>query len=239
MVKERAVERLRRWAEEGKPGTPPVAAATVVLLRDGAEGLETLMLRRNSKIAFGGMWVFPGGRVDPEDRAGLAEDDEMGAARVAAAREALEEAGLEIDLADLVPFSHWTPPPVTPRRFLTWFFLAPAPRGSVSIDHGEIHEDAWMSPSAAHARQAAAEIELAPPPWVTLHALSHWHSLEEALAAASERGPELFETHVALGDDGPIALWQGDAGWEKSDPSLEGPRHRLLMGPEGWSYERT
>ena len=39
-------------------------AATVVLLRDGAGGLETLLLRRNSRIAFGGMWVFPGGRVD-------------------------------------------------------------------------------------------------------------------------------------------------------------------------------
>ena len=63
--------------------------------------------------------------------------------------------------------SRWTPPPVTPKRFLTWFFLAPAPRGSVSIDHGEIHEHAWMSPTGAHARQAAAEIELAPPTWVT------------------------------------------------------------------------
>jgi len=66
MRNERAEDRLMRWAQEGKPGTRPVAAATVVLLRDGDEGLETLMLRRNSKIAFGGMWVFPGGRVDAE-----------------------------------------------------------------------------------------------------------------------------------------------------------------------------
>ena len=27
------------------------------------------MLRRNAKIDFGGMWVFPGGRIDPEDAA--------------------------------------------------------------------------------------------------------------------------------------------------------------------------
>ena len=79
-------EKLARWAREGKTGTPPVAAATVVVLRDGADGLETLMLRRNSKISFGGMWVFPGGRVDEADRAGLAADDELGAARVAAVR---------------------------------------------------------------------------------------------------------------------------------------------------------
>jgi 8-oxo-dGTP pyrophosphatase MutT (NUDIX family) len=47
---------------------PAIPAATVVLLRDAAGGLETLMLRRNSKLAFaGGAWVFPGGRIDPED----------------------------------------------------------------------------------------------------------------------------------------------------------------------------
>ena len=53
-------------AKRQKP--EPVDAATVILVRDGAEGLETLMLRRNSKLEFvGGMWVFPGGRLDPED----------------------------------------------------------------------------------------------------------------------------------------------------------------------------
>jgi len=37
-------------------------AATDALLRDGAGGLETLMLRKNSRLAFAGMWVSPGGR---------------------------------------------------------------------------------------------------------------------------------------------------------------------------------
>ena len=68
-------ERLARWAESGQTGEAPRRAATVVLLRDGSDGLETLMLRKNSKIAFGGMWVFPGGRVDPGDREGLDAED--------------------------------------------------------------------------------------------------------------------------------------------------------------------
>ena len=46
----------------------PIDAATVVVARDSSNGVEVLMLRRNSKIYFGGMWVFPGGRVDPGDR---------------------------------------------------------------------------------------------------------------------------------------------------------------------------
>ncbi|HAO56310.1 MAG TPA: NUDIX hydrolase, partial [Gammaproteobacteria bacterium] len=49
-------------AEE--PATP---AATVVLLRDTDSGPEVLMLKKNARIDFGGMWVFPGGRIDEED----------------------------------------------------------------------------------------------------------------------------------------------------------------------------
>ena len=92
--------------------TDPIPAATVVVARDGVDGLEVLMLRRNSRGAFGGMWVFPGGQVDPEDAAG----SEVATARRAAAREAEEEAGLVVDPEDLVTFSHWVPPPVAPKR---------------------------------------------------------------------------------------------------------------------------
>ncbi|MGX7681438.1 NUDIX hydrolase [Jatrophihabitans sp. DSM 45814] len=43
-------------------------AATVILLRDGENGLETWLLRRVEKMAFAaGMSVFPGGSVDPGD----------------------------------------------------------------------------------------------------------------------------------------------------------------------------
>jgi 8-oxo-dGTP pyrophosphatase MutT (NUDIX family) len=88
----------------------PIPAATVVLVRDSAEGLETLMLRRNAHGSFGGMWVFPGGRVDAADREadaswcdgidhaarqldGLAPAEAV-AYHVAAARELFEEAGV-------------------------------------------------------------------------------------------------------------------------------------------------
>jgi 8-oxo-dGTP pyrophosphatase MutT (NUDIX family) len=50
--------------------TPPPTrdAATIVLLRDGAGGLEAYLLRRVGSMAFAaGMHVFPGGRVDPAD----------------------------------------------------------------------------------------------------------------------------------------------------------------------------
>jgi 8-oxo-dGTP pyrophosphatase MutT (NUDIX family) len=46
----------------------PKQAATVLLLRDGAEGLEVYVLRRTKGMPFaGGMTAYPGGGVDPRD----------------------------------------------------------------------------------------------------------------------------------------------------------------------------
>lgn len=43
-------------------------AATVLLLRESAGALEVLMMRRAAAVAFmGGLWVFPGGRMEPDD----------------------------------------------------------------------------------------------------------------------------------------------------------------------------
>lgn len=231
---------LQRLAEDGHVGTKPVQAATVVLLRDGESGLETLMLRRNSKIAFGGMWVFPGGRLDPEDWEGIAPEDDLAASRVAAEREAMEECGLVAPANEMVPLSHWTPPPITPKRFLTWFFIARASDGEVAIDHGEIHESAWMSPAEALRRRDAIEIELAPPTFVSLSELTTYSTVDEALTAVASRENERFETRIGVTEDGPVAMWRGDAGYAETDPSIAGDRHRLTMVRGGvWTYDRS
>jgi 8-oxo-dGTP pyrophosphatase MutT (NUDIX family) len=232
-------QHLERWAKEGREGLPPVLAATVILMRDSVNGLETLMLRRNSKIVFGGMWVFPGGRVDEEDWEGVAEGDDLAASRQAAARESIEECGLRVDPEHIVPFAHWTPPPVTPKRFLTWFFASRAGTGNVAIDDGEIKESDWMSPAEALRRQAAQEIELAPPTFVTLHDLSRFSEVDEALVSLRARTPERYQTRIGVSDSGPVAMWHGDAGYEETDVSAPGARHRLTMVKGGqWRYER-
>ncbi len=84
-------------------------AATLILIRDrdGAPP-ELLMIRRSATMAFAaGAWVFPGGRVDPGDKAVAAAllpeslSPEDGAARVAAIRETIEEVGVAVGLAPL------------------------------------------------------------------------------------------------------------------------------------------
>jgi len=47
---------------------PPRHAASVVMLRDGADGLEVFLLRRHgSSDVLGGAYVFPGGKLDKAD----------------------------------------------------------------------------------------------------------------------------------------------------------------------------
>jgi 8-oxo-dGTP pyrophosphatase MutT (NUDIX family) len=95
---------------------PTKPAATIVLLREGASGLEVLLLQRVRSSGFvPGAWVFPGGRVDGDDagaalvakldgltpeqaseRLGLSPDADPPALAyyIAAIREAFEETGI-------------------------------------------------------------------------------------------------------------------------------------------------
>jgi 8-oxo-dGTP pyrophosphatase MutT (NUDIX family) len=220
------------------PSDPAIPAATVVLLRDAPDGLETLMLHRTSKVAFGGMWVFPGGRVDEADRR-PDDHDEEAPARRAAAREAVEECALLLEPHEMVPFSHWMPPPETPRRYSTWFFVARASDGDVLVDGGEIHDHAWLTPQEVLARRDRGEVDLAPPTFVTLTDLAAHPDVDTVLADAAQRDPlPRYETRWAVAEDGAVAMWAGDAGYEATDPAAVGARHRLWMRETGWRLER-
>src|SRR5258708_18742483 len=84
-----------------KPAIPRLAA-TLLLLRDGAAGLEVLMTARHEEAGFAaGALVFPGGKVDPIDAALAAYcpaapdlDEAALVLRIAAIRETFEECGI-------------------------------------------------------------------------------------------------------------------------------------------------
>jgi len=213
-------------------------AATVVLLRDGSDGCEILLVRRNAQLSFhGGAWVFPGGRIDAEDYD--ASGEVTAAARRAAVREAREEASVVVDEMRLVRLSRWVTPEGLPKRFDTWFFAAPAVDETVQVDGGEIHEHRWLSPSEALAEQRAGNIELPPPTFVTLTQLREHRGAAAALAAIA-RGPfEAFLPRLHIIPDGACTLYAGDAGYESGDVEQPGPRHRLWIRDSGWYYERN
>jgi 8-oxo-dGTP pyrophosphatase MutT (NUDIX family) len=228
---------------ERKPGESdaPIPAATVVIVRDGAAGLEVLMMHKSKDLkAFGGMWVFPGGRVDDADRVGARDD--TAAARQAAVREAAEEADLVIDPDSLVFFAHWLPPGYEMRRFATWFFLAPATEASVTVDGGEIHEHIWLRPTDALAQRDAGEMQFVPPTFVTLSMLAPHATVAAALAWAAQHEPEYFQTRIVRAQDGRSAtVWHGDVTYDAAEPDYDaiGPRHRLELAAGPWTYERS
>jgi 8-oxo-dGTP pyrophosphatase MutT (NUDIX family) len=220
------------------PTADALPAATVVVLRPRPTGFDVLMVHRNSKHSFGGMWVFPGGKVDPHDIDPEAPDDEALAARRAAVREAREEAGIELDVDSLVAISHWTPPAQAPRRFTTWFFVTEVPPDcEAAIDGHEIQDHAWLDPAEVLRRAETHDVELAAPTWMTLTALARFSDLPAYLIDARQQTPLRFATHLAHADTGPVAMWEGDAGYEASDLDQPGRRHRLYMGRGAWRYD--
>jgi 8-oxo-dGTP pyrophosphatase MutT (NUDIX family) len=211
-------------------------AATVLLLRDGAAGLEVLMITRHAETAFaGGALVFPGGRLDAADSAMLgqcravpgATEAEM-ALRVCAIRETFEEAGILLarrrgeerlltgiamkeieqslharlgraaDFVDLVsegdfelttdllvPYAHWITPKIRPRRYDTYFYLAPAPPEQEALHDGhEAVDSLWIAPAQAASDGEAKRVKMIFATRFNLQKLARSGTVAEALAAA-------------------------------------------------------
>jgi 8-oxo-dGTP pyrophosphatase MutT (NUDIX family) len=216
----------------GTPDAVARPAATVIIVRERDDELEVLLLKRSAVGAFAGMWVFPGGRVDDAD----AGDDELSRARSAAVREAHEEVGLVVDPTALLTLSHWTPPAIAPKRFTTWFFVAPWTGAEPTIDDHEIVECRWMTPQAAFDEG----LPMAPPTYVTLVAIAEASSIAGLAPLVERRGIERFVTVPSNLDGAMVLMWEPDAGYESGDPAAAGDRHRMVLR-EGQPprYERT
>ena len=219
---------------------PPVRfASTVVVLRDGKQGLEVLLVRRVSTLAFyGGAWVFPGGRIDDADHDSAISDEERAlhaAATRAASRELHEEAGLTVAPVDLKYFARWLTPPGRTRRFDTFYFSALAPSGEVKVDMGEVDDHRWMKPIDALDAHEQSEIELPPPTFVTLVSLVPFATASEAHETLPVRGTHYIPRPCKT-DEGIVYLYPGDAGYDASDPASGAPHHRLIAAGPKWRY---
>ena len=214
--------RTEMYIDGGATSLPPARpAATVIVARGIDESFEVLLLKRSEFGAFAGMWVFPGGRVDDDD----AGADELERAASAAIREAAEEVAISVHPDTLITLSHWTPPAIAPKRYTTWFFVAPWAGDDVHIDHHEIVKSRWIRPADA----IAEGLPMAPPTHVTLDTLSEAGSFEGVRALIDQRGVERFVTVPAQLDGAMVLLWENDAGYLTGDPSLAGARHRMVI----------
>jgi 8-oxo-dGTP pyrophosphatase MutT (NUDIX family) len=214
-------------------------AATVVLLRQGKGGLETLMLRRNAAVQFaGGLWVFPGGRIDIEDFAGD-PTDVLAAARRAAIRETMEETGLDIHGHELHYFAHWTTPVGEVKRYATWFFATLIDTAdSVQVDGNEIETHQWLTPAAAIAAHRNRQLDMLPPTFLALLELSECADIDAVWSMYRDRKVEEITPKFFPRAGQGCTLYPGDAGYEIGDPDIPGARHRNVRKDDGWYYWR-
>jgi 8-oxo-dGTP pyrophosphatase MutT (NUDIX family) len=171
-----------------------IPAATLIVMRERDGGPpDLLMVERPRTMSFAaGAMVFPGGRIEPEDRLGSVDLET--AARRAAVRETAEETGLEVPLDGLVPFARWRPDFVRHKRFDTFFFLALCPddAGELQPQPGECERAEWMT-----AREVLRQVEVGTasaifPTIRNLERLALFGSFEEAAAHALAHPVEII-----------------------------------------------
>ncbi|MHB1537600.1 MAG: NUDIX hydrolase [Solirubrobacteraceae bacterium] len=193
----------------GEPVTPR-EAATVILLRGGAELLEVLLVQRSPQAHFmAGVWVFPGGAVEGDERG------EADRHRRAALRELHEEAGVTLPAESvLVAFARWVTPAEVRIRYDTHFFLAQLPDGeSVAVDGGECVAHRWIAPADALAASTAGELPLVLPTIKSLERLRRYRSARELLADAGCFDLSPIQPRIVLDGEQPRILLPGEAGY--------------------------
>jgi 8-oxo-dGTP pyrophosphatase MutT (NUDIX family) len=198
--------------ETYNPGTPTPArqAASVILLRGGAEELEVLLVKRTPQARFmGGVWVFPGGAVD------AGEGDGDSAHRAAALRELREEAAIALeDPQELIKFSRWITPAEVQIRFDTHFFLAALPAGQEpAVDGEECVDLGWFTPAGALEAYQGAKIALVFPTIKHLEQLSDFASVEEVLGYARGHEVQPVQPRVILEGEVARILLPGEPGY--------------------------
>lgn len=93
----------------------------------------------------------------------------------------------ELELATdlLVLFAHWITPKIRPRRYDTYFFLAPAPLGQAALHDGhEAVDSVWVAPAQAAADGAAKRVKMIFATRFNLLKLARSGDREAAFAAA-------------------------------------------------------
>ncbi len=167
---------LRDLTDGAEDLDDPALAFRIGAIREAFEEAGVLLGRADGALVEGTAVETLGARY----RKPL-EADEVGMAEMAA-REGLRYA---CDL--LVPFAHWVTPDLVPKRFDTWFFLAPATEDHVTTaehDGREAVDSVWIRPLDAVAEAEAGRRTVIFPTLMNLKKLARSETVGQALATA-------------------------------------------------------
>jgi 8-oxo-dGTP pyrophosphatase MutT (NUDIX family) len=120
----------------------------------------------------------------------------------------------KIDLHSLTVFARWITPPLTPKRFDTWFYAARAPEDQLAACDGRETVDAeWIAPSEALRLAEAGERKVIFPTRMNLQLLAEAESAADCVARAQARTLVTVLPKIEVRDGGRVLTLPPDAGY--------------------------
>ncbi len=126
----------------------------------------------------------------------------------------LQDLEAKLDLAALTVFARWITPPLTPKRFDTWFYAVNAPAEQVAACDGRETVDAeWIAPSEALRLAASGERKVIFPTRMNLQLLAEARNAQDAVARASARTLVTVQPQIQQRESGRVLVLPPDAGY--------------------------
>jgi 8-oxo-dGTP pyrophosphatase MutT (NUDIX family) len=127
-----------------------------------------------------------------------------------------------LDLAMLTTFARWITPPLTPKRFDTWFYVVKAPDDQLAACDGRETVDAeWIAPAEALRRAQAGERKVIFPTRMNLKLLAEANSAADAVARAAGRTLVTVLPQMQQRDSGRVLVLPSGAGYGAVEEPLE------------------
>lgn len=127
-----------------------------------------------------------------------------------------------LDLSMLTTFARWITPPLTPKRFDTWFYVVKAPDDQLAACDGRETVDAeWIAPSEALRLAEAGERKVIFPTRMNLKLLAEAGDAADAVARAAARDLVTVQPQIQERPHGRVLVLPSDAGYGVVEERLE------------------
>ena len=120
----------------------------------------------------------------------------------------------KLDLNTLTVFARWITPPMTPKRFDTWFYVAHAPADQLAACDGRETVDAeWIAPSEVLRMAQAGERKVIFPTRMNVQLLAEASSADDCIARAQARKLVTVRPEMKDTPNGKVLALPPDAGY--------------------------
>ncbi len=152
----------------------------------------------------------------------------------------IQDDGLCLSISKLGRWHHWITPELMPRRFDTFFFVAPVGQDQrCRPDNRETIDGTWITPQKALTENEGGALPLSPPTLVTLHQLLPFSDLDTLTAEARHRAwsPPIMPRLWPL-DNGALIIEPWDPDYDRKSVRVDIDRLEGDLLPVGAFFSR-